>query len=75
MQRSVLEDDGKEISEDDSWGDELEKELEGGEVAVRLTLDFRCCSSFCSLDIPQNHSQGSVSLCIFQVTVKPMIYF
>lgn len=34
VQRAVLEDDGQEISDDDSWGDELEKELEGGESAV-----------------------------------------
>ena len=52
LQRAVLEDDG-EVSEDDSWGDELEKELEGGEVAVRLPL-FEFHSFLSSFDSGRN---------------------
>lgn len=40
LQLAVLQDDGQEVSDDDSWGDELEKELEGEEVAVRIALAF-----------------------------------
>ena len=35
MQVNALQDDGRDVSDDESWGDELEKELEGNEVVVR----------------------------------------
>lgn len=34
---AALQDDGGEVSDDESWGGELEKELEGGEVEVCLS--------------------------------------
>lgn len=30
----MLKEDGQAVSENESWGDELEKELEGGEITV-----------------------------------------